>query len=274
METIGVAILAAAGDPLAACLDSISGQVDEILVFTWDEEQIVTAKQYQADVLSLTPVNHVELVRQKMQMALSTDWVLILDPDEVVEPRGLEFFRSKVLTADPNVVGFWIPYRMLFFGEELKHSYPDIKQLRLFRRNRVLYTSGIHHSPNPLDGHYEYLNNADPGIEHRFVINLRQRFERHLQWAEVEAAELYSAGQQIADPVALLRAGLEEFKTYTVDRRGMRDGYKGLINALMHSWKSIATLCFLWELQNSPNLQIESPQYWEELFVHLNLPEA
>jgi hypothetical protein len=197
----------------------------------------------------------------------------MLDPDEIIDRRGIEFFRRKVLTADPNVVGFWIPYRMFFLGEELKNSFPGIKQLRLFRRNRVLYTNKIHHSPNPIDGHYEYFDDADPGIEHRFVINLRQRFERHLQWAEVEAAELYRSGQQLVDPISFLRAGLEEFKTYTVHRHGLRDGYNGLINALMHSWKSMATLCFLWELQKSTNLQIESVHYWEELIARTNLPD-
>ena len=271
MNTIGAAILAAPGEPLAMCLESIRGYVDETVVFTWDEEQSATAEQHQVSVITIAPVDHVELVRQDMQMALSTDWVLMLDPDEVVDSSGPAFFRSKITGASDDVVGFWVPYRMFFLGEELKHSFPNIKQLRLFRRNRVRYTQGIHLSPTPINGHYEYFEDMDPGIEHRFVRNLRQRFERHLQWAQIEAEEMHRNGKEAPDPVSLLTAGLEEFKMYALNRNGLRDGYKGFVNALMHGWKTVATLCFLWELQQAPNSTPKSVSSLEEVISKLDL---
>jgi hypothetical protein len=240
------------------CLDSIRGYADETVVFTWDEEQSATAEQYQANVIFIAPVDHVELVRQDMQTALTTDWVLMLDPDEVVDPNGLAFFRTKISGAGEDVVGFWVPYRMFFLGEELRHSFPNIKQLRLFRRDRVHYSRIIHLPPAPLGGRYEFFEDTDPGIEHRFVRDLRQRLERHLQWAYIEAQEMHRAGQSVPEPDGLLAAGLEEFKMYALSRNGLRDGYRGLVNALMHGWKTIATLCFLWELQQAPNLTPES----------------
>ncbi len=258
MNTIGVSILAAPGEPLATCLDSISDHVDETVVFTWDEEQRATAEHYQANVMLIAPVDHVEIVRQDMQTALSTDWVLMLDPDEVVDPNGPAFFRTKVTGASEDVVGFWVPYRMFFLGEELRYSFPNIKQLRLFRRNRVCYSPEIHLPPTPLGGLYEYFEDTDPGIEHRFVRDLRQRLERHLQWAHIEAQEMHRTGRPVPDPDSLLAAGLEEFKMYALNRNGLRDGYRGFVNALMHGWKTIATLCFLWELKQAPNLTAES----------------
>src|SRR5687768_18069401 len=54
----------------------------------------------------------------------------------------------------------------------------------------------------------------------------------------------------VPDPESVLAAGFEEFKTYVLGRRGLRDGYKGLVNALMHGWKAIAMQCFLWELRS------------------------
>ncbi len=269
MTTIGAAIHATPGESLATCLESVCGQVDQVYVFTWDEEQIATARQYQATVVTIAPVEYVELIRQEMQRALPTDWILILDPDETVEPNAPTFFRDKIQTASNDVVGFWIPYRMLFLSEELKHSFPNLKQLRLFRRDRVHYTKGIHLAPTPLDGRFEYLDDTDPGIRHNFVTNLEQRFVRHLQWSRIEARELHESGVEITDAAEFLKAGLEEFQRYAVDKRGLRDGCKGLINALMHGWKSIVTLCLLWELQNFQNFSIEPLEEWETFIAKL-----
>jgi hypothetical protein len=273
LTTIGAAILATAGESLKTCLESLYGQVDEVYVFTWDKDQTATAKQYQATVVTVPPVEYVELIRQQMQLTLPTDWILILDPDEVVEPNAPAFFRQKIRTARDDIVGFWIPYRMLFLGEELTHSFPNVKQLRLFRRDRVIYTKGIHLTPTPLDGRFEYLDDSDPGIQHNFVTNLQQRFARHLQWSRIEARELYESGVEITDAADILKAGLEEFKKYAVDNRGLHDGCKGLINALMHGWKNIVTLCLLWELQNSKNFSIEPFEEWETFFANLDLPK-
>ena len=267
--TIGVSILAAPGEPLADCLDSIHNKVDEIAVFTWDVEQTETANRFGAKVVAVDPASYVEPLRQEMQNTVSSEWVLILDPDEVVEENGIDFFRKMIHLGSCDIVGYWIPYRMMFFGSELSNSFPNIKQMRLFRRDRVSYSSSIHNIPSPIDGVYGYFDDADPGIEHRFVRDFQQRFERHLKWAKIEAEELYRSGKFINDPISILESGIEEFQIYTVERKGLRDGCNGLVNALMHSWKRIAMMCFLWELHGSNNLPIKDASSLEQKVIDL-----
>lgn len=255
MPTLGVIILAAPMEPLATCLTNIQ-QVDQILVYSWDLEQIEVARAYGAQTALISPVSHIELVRDEMQASLATDWVLALDPDESPEPGAIESFRAKIVSASETEVGFWVPYRTLFLGTELERSFANTRQMRLFRRNRVLYRKAIHEAPSPMNGSFQYIDMAEPGITHNFVVDLQQRFERHLQWAKIEALEQYQQGATLADPADLLRVGLREFRHYAIEQQGLDDGCAGLINALMHCWKKIAMLSFLWELQKAPNIPI------------------
>lgn len=272
MISLGVAVLAAPDEPLSTCLESVHEAVDEIAVFTWDAKQAQVAAKYGGRIIDIPPARHVGVMRQEMQSALGTDWVLMLDPDEVAEPGATQVFRERAQAAGPDVVGLWVPYRMLFLGDELSYSFPSIKQMRLFRRGRVRYTRDLHNVPTPIEGRYDYLADKEPGLEHHFVTSLRHRFERHLSWAQVEAEELNQAGERLNDPIAILEGGLQEFKMYAVHRQGLRDGCKGLVNALMHSWKRIAVLCFLWEIQQAENMSIEPVSYWESILSELKIP--
>jgi hypothetical protein len=267
MSTLGVTILAAPAEPLDTCLASIK-QVDQILVYSWDPKQIEVAHAHGAQTALISTVSH-ELIRDEMQASLATDWVLLLDPDEIPEIGAIESFRAKIASAPEAVVGFWIPYRTFFLGTELTKSFANLRQLRLFRRNRVSYRKLIHESPSPLSGYFEHVDMAEPGIAHNFVFDLQRRFERHLQWAKIEALEQYQQGAQLTDPADVLRAGLREFCKYAVEQQGLEDGCAGLINALMHGWKQIAMLCFLWELQKAPNMPVRLSAQIKEFCAEL-----
>jgi hypothetical protein len=269
MQTLGVTILAAPAEPLSTCLANLK-QVDQILVFSWDPDQIAIAHANGAQTILITAVSNIELIRDQMQSSLATDWVLALDPDENVEPGAIESFRAKIATAPDTVVGFWVPYRMLLLGTELKHSFSNLRQMRLFRRNGVSYKKIIHESPLPVNGYFEYIEMSEPGIMHNFVVDLQSRFERHLQWAKLEAIEEHQRGTGLADPMDLVMAGMREFYRFAIEQQGLEDGYAGLVNALMHGWKKIAMLCFLWELQKAPNFPVNLPNQIEKFWAQFD----
>ena len=106
----------------------------------------------------------------------TSDWVLLLDADEVVSPELAEEIR-KVLAGPASHDAYWIPRLNLFLGRWMRHGgfYPDHK-LRLFRRGSARLSEGVGpHStpqfagkPGVLRGdmlHYAYPALA-PYIEH------------------------------------------------------------------------------------------------------------
>ena len=253
--TIGLVILVAPDDPIPLCLDS-QLVLDEILVFTWDPRQARLIAEKDVSVHLIEETLYVEPIRFLMQSKLRTDWVLVLDPDETFEKGAISSFRSLVSNAHDSTAGYWVPYKMLLKGEELKHSFPNIKQLRLFRRNRIEYSDAIHASPTPIDGIFEFLDDSVPGIQHHFVRDLSLRFHRHLMWASIEAQELADNGSTVSTAHEILKGANQELEHYFVLRKGLQDGLPGLINGFMHFWKKIAMFCFLWEIQGSKPIAI------------------
>src|SRR5207237_338789 len=151
---------------------------------------------------------------------------------------------------------------MVIRGAPLRHSFAGLRQLKLFRRGRVRYPGGIHEPPVAIDGRFEYLDEAAPGIQHHFVSDLRSRFERHLRWAYIEAQEAVDRGVAPVTGGPLLTESFKELAHYAVAQRGLNDGTVGAINALMHAWKTVAALCFIWELQGARNEPVERIAEW------------
>jgi hypothetical protein len=253
-DTLGIVTVAAPQDPLSICLDSVNGLADELVVFTWSDEHAETALRYGARSILIEELPYIEPFRQTMQTALSTDWILVLDPDEALEPGAVSHFREKMRGAARDIAGFWVPQRMLFFGRELSHSFPGVKQLRLFRRNRVAYSSTIHSSPEPVEGRFEHFDDSEPGIRHYFVRSLEPRIQRHLLWAKIEAQQAFERGTTVRDLLDPVRAALDELAFYIVERGALKDGMPGLANALLQSWKSAVTALFLWEMHGAGEL--------------------
>ncbi len=158
---------------------------------------------------------------------------------------------------------------MLFYDRPLEASFPHISQLRLFRRNKVVYDGSLHGIPVARDGRICHVSCEKPVLSHIFVEQLLERFRRHLLWAGIEAAELAAAGSRLSDPYEILAAARSEFEKYFLQRAGYRDGVPGLINAVMHAWMRAAVAALLWETTTPRNYQLEAVADWEALFRKL-----
>ena len=267
--TLGAVVVAAPREPLARCLASLVGAVDEIVVLTWSHAQAQVAQQYQAQVMHVRRKANPGAFRQEGQAALKTDWVLVLDPDEYLEPGASTFLRDLIVRADPDVSGFWLPYAMLFHDQCLEASFPNLSQLRLFRRNKVVYDGSLHGVPTAREGRICHVLHEGPVLSHVFVEHLLMRFHRHLLWACTEAAELTSAGTRLSDPYEIIVAAQLEFEKYFFERAGYRDGVPGLINAVMHAWMRTAVAALVWEAAMPRSNQLEAVSDWDDLIQKL-----
>lgn len=267
--TLGVVVVAAPREPLGRCLSSLVGAVDEIVVLTWSRAQAQVARRYDAHLVNVRRQDNPGAFRQQGQEALKTDWVLVLDPDEYLEPGASTFVRDLIVRAEPDVTGFWLPYSMLFYGQRLEASFPGISQLRLFRRNKVVYDGSLHGTPVAREGRMCHVSRDEPLLSHIFVEHLLDRFRRHLLWARIEASELASAGRRLSDPYEILAVARTEFEKYFLQRAGYRDGVPGLINAVMHAWMRAAVAALLWEATTPRNYELEAVSDWGALFRKL-----
>ena len=177
----------------------------------------------------------------------TSDWVLLLDADEVLTP-GLQDEIRRLLAGEPQsgprYGAYWIPRRNLILGRWIRHGgfYPDLK-LRLFRRGAARLEEGVGpHSTPQFAGprgrlkhdmlHYAYpeLNSY---LEHmsRYSNEIAQLLHKRGRDSRSLPAFLWNA---VLNPVATF------FYNYFI-RLGFLDGREGLLLHLNHSvyihWK-------------------------------------
>jgi glycosyltransferase involved in cell wall biosynthesis len=179
----------------------------------------------------------------------TSDWILLLDADEVLTPELQNEIHQVLACADgrdPEFEAYWIPRLNLYFGRWIRHGgfYPDHK-LRLFRRGAARLSEGVGpHATPQFKGprgtlKHNMLHYAYPTLgiylEHmnRYSTEIAKLLAKKGRTSESPAAFLWNA---VANPAAT-------FVYNYFFRLGFLDGREGLLLHLNHSvyihWKFI-----------------------------------
>ncbi|MBI2031265.1 MAG: glycosyltransferase family 2 protein [Candidatus Levybacteria bacterium] len=150
---------------LPACLESVDGLADEIVVVDGasSDKTVDKAKQFGAKIKITTnkPIFH---INKQMAIDMATsDWILQLDADEVVS-KGLRKEIKSVINSQSSIVshvnGYWIPRKNWFLGRFLMKGgqYPDYT-LRLYKRGKGRLPQKDVHEQAEVEGEVTYLKN-------------------------------------------------------------------------------------------------------------------
>ena len=179
----------------------------------------------------------------------TSDWILLLDADEVLTPELQDEIRRLLACAggvEPRYGAYWIPRLNLIFGRWMRHGgfYPDLK-LRLFRQGAARLSEGVgpHSTPQfrcpRCKLKHDMLHYAYPTmkvyLEHmdRYSSEIAQLLHEKGRDSKSLPAFLWNA---VANPAAT-------FLYNYFFRLGFLDGREGLLLHLNHSvyihWKFI-----------------------------------
>lgn len=206
------------------------------------------------------------------------DWILVLDADEIITPElKNEIFATINITPPVQedlkyptplikgaggispegiIHGFFIPRKNIIFGKWIQHSgwYPDY-QLRLFRSGSGKYEKKHVHEPLNIIGKTAKLN--EPLIHYNYE-TVSQFLYKHLQiYAPNEAEELLRKGF-IFDWRGAVRLPMSEFLSRYFAREGYKDGFHGLILALLMGVYHLTIFAYLWEKKKFLNFENEN----------------
>jgi glycosyltransferase involved in cell wall biosynthesis len=198
-----------------------------------------------ADKVLARPFDNFSRQRNFALDAVSTEWVLFIDPDERMTPP-LTGELVGVLTSGSDVA-YRVPRRNVLFGKEVRHTgwSPDY-QVRLLRTNRCRYdeTQAVHEVP-VVDGSIGTLEHP---LIHFNYATWAQFIEKQLAYAPLEAHALHAAGHR-AHVWSLAGQPLREFKRRLVDYQGYKDGALGLGLSVAMSAYKLLTYWHLYQLQ-------------------------
>ena len=174
----------------------------------------------------------------------TSDWILLLDADEMVSPELAEEIRRTV--ANPQFEAYWVPRLNLFMDRWIRHGgfYPDHK-LRLFKRGSARLSEGVGpHSTPQFAGPRGTLKHD---MLHYAYPTLAVYLEHMNRYSNEIAQLLYAEGRTSKSwPEFGWNCVLNPAATFMYNyffRLGFLDGREGLLLHLNHSvyvhWKFI-----------------------------------
>ena len=232
---------------IEACLSSVVGWVDEILVvdsFSTDRT-VELAKKYTDRVLQHEYLNSAAQKNWAIPQA-SHEWVLIVDSDERVTPELRDELQA-LMARGPDKDGYWIARDNYLFGKHIRHSgWGRDAVLRFFKRDLGRYAEKRVHAEVELNN----TGVLQGRFEHHTVASITawaQKINRYSSW---KAQDKFEKG--VKHPVLnmVLRPPLRFFKDMVL-RLGVLDGWRGFLIASMSAFAELLMSAKIIELQHN-----------------------
>ncbi len=231
-------------DRLPACLDSVAFADERVVVVDARSRDatlaIARARAERCEVRDYAG----DLDQKAACTALAShDWVLWIDPDEVMPPAlGAEL---KAALADPgDAAGFELDRLTWHLGRWLRHGdfHPDWT-LRVFRRSRARFTGLDPHARVEVDGPVRRLRTP---LEHYSYRDLADQMARIQLFSDEAARALHESGRRFRLRDLLLRPPARFVRAYFL-KRGFLDGLPGLVVAVATAFHVFLKYAKLWE---------------------------
>lgn len=189
--------------------------------------------------------------------AWQTEWILLLDADEILTERVKQEITEAI--SSPNALdGYWLCYRIVFLGRELRFGDTALWKLSLFRRGKGRYERRLAEqdaSMSDIEVHEHIVVDGRVGrirasIRHENVNSLHRYIQKHNEYSTWEAA-VYLNGEDTGARSKLLGSQAERRRWlkrrllmlpgssclaalyFYVFRLGFLDGREGMIHALL-----------------------------------------
>lgn len=247
MPTLSVAMIVKnEAQDLAACLDTVKGWVDEIVILdsgsTDETEQI--AEQYGAKFYVNTDWQGFGKQRQLAQQYVTSDYVLWLDADERVTPELKQSILQAVKNDEQNAV-YKIGRLSEVFGRQIRHSgwYPDYV-VRLYRTTFAKYGDELVHEKVhfPKDANVKKLTGD--------LLHFTYKDVHHYLVKSASYAQAWSIQKAKAGKKASLFDGVTHalgcfVKMYLL-KAGFLDGKQGFLLAILSAHSTFVKYADLW----------------------------
>jgi len=232
---------------LGRCLDSVDWADELVIVVdakSHDETERIARER--ADRVEVRPYQGDIEQKDACTRLASHDWVLIVDPDEVVTPPLAREIQRAVRGADR--AGYEINRITYHLGRWVRHGdfFPDWK-LRLFRRSAARWRGTNPHGRVEVDGGAARLEGE---IEHYSYVDLADHVARIQDFSTLAARALFREGRRFRIADVTLRPPLRFARAYWL-KAGFRDGLAGFIIAAATAFYVFLKYAKLWELERA-----------------------
>jgi (heptosyl)LPS beta-1,4-glucosyltransferase len=240
-----VLIVKDSADTLRACLDSVTW-CDEIVVLDSgsSDETVKIAGEYTDNVFVDTDWQGFGQQRQRAQARVSSDWIFMIDADEVVTPE-LKASMENVVAGNDQTAVYATPRLSWVFGRFIRHCgwYPDYV-VRLYPTSKGRYGDDKVHEKVYYDEgmQLKYLNGD---LLHYTYKDMEHYLVKSANYAAAWAEQRYAKGKRASLLQAFLH-GVGCFIKMYIIRAGFLDGKQGLLLSLLSAHSTFVKYADLW----------------------------
>lgn len=237
------------GEFLKRALLSVKDLADEIVVVDMHSEDnsVEIAEELGARVFEHESLDYVEPARNFALSKATSDWILLMDPDEEIGP-GLKV-KIKEILSDPKSYDYYrLPRKNIVFGQWLKNTrwWPDYN-IRLFKKGCVSWNEVIHSVPTTIGRGMDLQAEDTSAIIHYHYNTVKQFIERLNRYTTVQAVNRNKDGEKFNWTYLLTKPSGEFFSRFFFGS-GYKDGVHGLATSLLQSFSELVVLLKMWEI--------------------------
>ena len=255
MTNISVLIVANGNPPhLIKSIESVESLASEIIII-----DIGLTKEAQNSLLSLNlvtiiqeePVEYVELLREKSKQYAKNNYILMLDPDEIV-PKQLS---DRLLDEYDKYDFISIPRKNIIFGKWIQHSrwWPD-HQIRLFKKDSVTWSKKLHAQPKTKGNGLQIEPEEQFALTHHNYESLDEYMTKMMRYAKADA-QMHVSSEETFTLSQALSQGSSEFISRFFVADGYKDGMHGFTLSFMQLMYYPLVYFYYWEGRKYENVE-------------------
>ncbi len=253
------AIIVAKGYPkhIFESIQSIEKFADEILVADIGIDSAVKQKLVENKQIKIVaidkPVPYVELIREELKKSAAYEFVLFLDPDEILPEPLIQTLKDNLEKTDY----FSVPRKNIIFGKWIEHSrwWPDY-QIRFFKKEKVVWPTHIHAQPEVQGTEMKLEPKEELAIIHHNYESIDEFMQKLTRYTKAEAQERIQKGKDYTASEAMQNA-LSEFVGRYFAAEGYKDGMHGFVLAVMQMFYYFLVYFYFWEEKKTTDAKPE-----------------
>lgn len=227
---------------LEKCLHSVK-EFDEILYFDLQstDDSVEIAKKYTDKIYIIPKEEFVEIVHYKYIDKASNDWVMILDPDEVVDNELYSYLEENFYNIIQNPIygAIQVPWKFYFKNVKLKGTpwgYCNSKYL-LVNKQKFEFKPIIHQGRKIKNGFNIYKINDEKNriVHHYWMSSITSLVNKHLRYLKREGESKYDFGLKTS-LVKIIFTPFTQFYYSYISREGYKDMFLGFMLSLFWAW--------------------------------------
>lgn len=231
---------------LAATLESVK-DFHEVVVCDMEstDRTVDIARRYGCKVVTFPKGNHhiCEPARDFAIHSATTDWVLVVDADEVVTPE-LRDCLYRILEDPNHKDAYFVPRKNMFLGQFVKASFPDW-QLRFLDQTKATWPPTIHSHPQ-IDGTTGYLPKREACALVHAGMTVAQQLRKTNDYTD---SDLQKRGQRSVSLWQLMFSPTWRFLKYYLFDGAVLEGRVGFIKAAFSACGKFYYLAKVYERQ-------------------------